>query len=119
LFLLAAALAACGDRDSAADRAPSPSTSAPLRSAEEVTLSGRVTVTYGPHLFAVGSGREQVTVVVAGPAPVTVGDEVEVSGRVRTCRRGELEAELGVALGPRLDELKNDSCLVAATTQLR
>ncbi len=82
-------------------------------------MSGRVTVTYGPHLFAVGSGREQVTVVVARPLPVTVGDEVEVSGRVRTCRRGELEAELGVALGPEMDGLENRSCLVAATTRVR
>jgi hypothetical protein len=87
-------------------------------SGEEITLSGRVTRMYGPHLFAVGSGPEQVTVVVVGPVAVTVGNDVEVSGSVRTCRRGALEAELGVALGPAIDGLEHGSCLVAATMRL-
>ena len=82
-------------------------------------MSGPVTVTYGPHLFAVGSGREQVTVVVIAPVAVRVGNDIEVSGRARTCRRGELEAELGVALGPVMDGLESGSCLVAATARLR
>ena len=114
-----AAFAACGGQDKAVDGIPTPSTAAARVPVDEITLSGRVTVTYGAHVFAVGSGRERAIVVVAGSAPVAVGSEVEVSGRIRTFRRRELEAELGVDLGPEADALEGYISLVARTVRAR
>ena len=114
-----AAFPACTRQDQAVDGIPTPSTAAVRVAGDEITLSGRVTVTYGAHVFAVGSGRERVIVVVAGTAPVAVGSEVEVSGRVRTFRRRELEEELGMDLGPEADALEGKSSLVARTVRVR
>ena len=101
------------------DPAPGTVTSTARVPADELSLSGRVTALYGDHVFTVGSGREQVNVVVARRVPVSVGSEVEVSGRVRTFRRAELEAELGIDLGPGVDALESRSCLVATTARVQ
>lgn len=76
-------------------------------------------MSFGDHLFAVGSGAERVVVVTATPVKAWIGSEVDVTGRVRTFRRQELEAELGVDLGPRANELEENSCLVASFARLR
>lgn len=89
------------------------------RRGDEITLSGRVTASYGIHVFAVGSGTERVIVVTLTPVGVSVGREIDVTGRVRTFRRAELEAELGVDLGPAADQLEDMSCLVASVARLR
>jgi len=91
----------------------------PATRANEITLSGRVTAAYGTHIFAVGSGAERVIVVTGTPIAVSVGRDVDVTGQVRTFRRQELEAELGVDLGPAANELENVSCLVASVARLR
>lgn len=114
---MAAVLAACSRPQQAVDPAPGPATSTVRAPADELSLSGRVTAVYGDHVFTVGSGREQVNVVVARRVPVSVGSEVEVSGRVRTFRRAELEAELGIDLAG-VDSLERQSCLVATTARV-
>ena len=85
---------------------------------DEITLRGRITATFGPHVFAVGSGAERVIVVTATPVAASVGRDVDVTGRVQTFRREELEAQLGVDLGPAPDALENGSCLLASVANL-
>ena len=121
LVVLAAACTACegpGASEQPARRQPalSVTTAAPT---DEITLSGRVTAAYGPHLFVVGSGAERVVVVTRMPVAVLVGSEVDVTGHARTFRRHELEVELGVALGAEADGLENGTCLVASIARLR
>ncbi len=120
LVVLATAWTACEGPGNSADRAPvqptvSVTTTTP---GDDVTLSGRVTAAYGPHVFAVGSGAERAIVVTGTPVMVSVGSDVEVTGRVQVFRRGQLEAELGVDLGPAVDELENATCLVASVARL-
>ena len=85
----------------------------------DISLSGRVTASFGAHVFAVGSGAERVVVVTAAPVGVSVGSDVDVTGQVRTFRRQELEAELGIDLGQEANELEETSCLMASVTRLR
>ena len=87
--------------------------------ADEITLSGRVTESFSAYLFAVGSGAERVVVVTATPVGVSIGSDVDVTGRVRVFRRQELEAEFGIDLGPSANELEQTSCLVASVARLR
>ena len=68
---------------------------------------------YGAHVFQVGSGRERTIVVTARPSAVPVDSVVEVTGRVRTFSRQQLEAELGVDFGPDVAGLEDATCLVA------
>ncbi|MDQ4133107.1 MAG: hypothetical protein M3179_07870 [Actinomycetota bacterium] len=114
VLLVTALIAGCGNRDGATRRRPEPTPPArePLRGAE-VSVKGRVTATYGSHVFEVGSGPERVIVVLARPHVHVIGSDVEVTGRVRTFRRQEIEAELGVGLGPEVSPLEEASCLVA------
>ncbi len=86
---------------------------------DEVTLRGRVTAVYGEYVFAVGSEVERVIVVTSARIGATIGRDVDVTGRVRICRRQELEAELGVDLVAAHAELENRSCLVASIARLR
>ncbi len=88
---------------------------------DAVTLRGPVTQTYGPYVFAVGSGSERVVVVAAPAVAVGVGTTVEVTGRARTFRRDELEEALGggVVLGPETDELEGASCVVATSVEVQ
>ena len=121
LFVLAMAWAACeGPRPTGEGASMPTSASAPAPArGDEVTLSGRVTAAFGNHIFAVGSGAERVIVVTGTPAAVSVGRDVDVTGQVRTFRRAELEAELGVDLGPAANQLENLSCLVASAARVR
>ncbi len=57
-----------------------------------------------------------VTVI---PIRVSIGSEVDVTGRVRIFRRQALAAELGIDLGPETNELEDDSCLVASFARPR
>lgn len=112
---------ACVGPDSARQPAsgqPTPSVTTTVH-LDEITLSGRVTGAYGPHIFAVGSGPERVIVVIATPTAFSVGSDVDVTGHVRTFRRQELEAELGVDLGPAATSMEDGSCLVASVARLR
>ena len=120
LLLLATAWAACEGQGASvepASRRPTPSVTTPR--GDELTLSGRVTASFGAHVFAVGSGAERVVVVTATPVAVFIGSDVDVTGRIRIFRRQELEAELGVDLGPGANELEDTSCLVASVARLR
>ena len=118
LVLLATAFSACeGPRSSVEPASTVPVTTTPR--GDEVTVSGRVTAAHGPHIFVVGSGAERVVVVTGTAAAVSVGRDVDVTGRVTVFRRRDLEAELGVDLGPAADELENGSCLVASVARAR
>ena len=119
LVVLATAWPACHGPDGSAEPAPQPTASVTTQRGDEITLSGRVTESFGAHVFAVGSGAERVIVVTVTPAGVSIGGDVDVTGRVRTFRRVELEAELGVDLGSATNELEEESCLVASVTRLR
>ncbi|HWI04561.1 MAG TPA: hypothetical protein VNT52_12185 [Acidimicrobiales bacterium] len=92
--------------------------SVPTTRAGEVTLRGRITAAYGDHVFAVGSEVERVIVVTGARVGAAIGREVDVTGQVRTCRRQDLEGELGVDLAPAHQELENRSCLVASVARL-
>jgi len=115
------ASAACGGAGRSIEPASLHPTSSvtTLGRADEIALSGRVTAAYGPHVFVVGSGAERVIVVTEMPVAVSVGRDVDVTGRVRTFRRLELEAELGVDLGAAANELENASCLLASVARIR
>ena len=120
LVALAAAWAACEGPGTPERASKQTTVSVPTTAlADEITLSGRVTAAYGTHIFAVGSGAERVIVVTGTPIAVSAGRDVDVTGEVRTFRRQELEAELGVDLGPGADALENVSCLVASAARLR
>ncbi|MDQ4069200.1 MAG: hypothetical protein M3203_06985 [Actinomycetota bacterium] len=86
---------------------------------DKVTLSGPVTAFFGPHVFAIGTGAERVIVVTRVPGAVSLGATVDVTGRVRTFDRRQLEAELGVDLGPEVEQLDDGRCLVATTARVR
>ena len=119
LVVLSTAWAAC---EGPGAEKPAPQRSAASVTSErggEITLSGRVTAWFGAHLFAVGSGAERVVVVTTTPVRAAVGSDVDVTGRVRTFRRQELEAELGIDLGPPANELEDETCLVASVARLR
>ena len=120
LVVLATAWAACEGPGASVEPAPrGPTASVVTERADEITLSGRVTASFGAHVFAVGSGAERVVVVTATPVAASIGRDVDVTGRVRTFRRQELEAELGVDLGQGADGLEETSCLVASVARLR
>ncbi len=55
---------------------------------------------------------------MATPIQVTVGRDVEVTGRVRTFSREKLEAELAVEFGPDASRLEDSSCLLATTARV-
>lgn len=118
--MLATSWAACERPGTSVEPASQePPASVIIDRADEITLSGRVTASFGPYVFAVGSGAERVVVVTATPVAVSIGRDVDVTGRVRTFRRQELERELGVDLGQRANELEETSCLVASVARLR
>ena len=120
LLLLATAWTACeGPRPSVEPASQVPAASVITPRADEITLSGRVTAYFVAHIFAVGTGPERVVVVTATPVAVSVGSDVDVTGRVRTFRRRELEAELRIRLGEEANELEETSCLVASAARLR
>ncbi len=118
---LATVWTACEGSGSSVEPASSPSTASVTTASrgDDVTLSGRVTAAYGAHVFVVGSGAERVIVVTRAASRVSVGGDVEVTGRVAIFRRTELEAELGVDLGPAPHELENADCLVATVARRR
>lgn len=119
LVVLATAWTACGGPGASVEPASQGPASVMTARADEITLSGRVTASFGAHVFAVGSGAERVVVVTATPVAVSIGSDVDVTGRVRTFRRQELEADLGVHLGQETNELEETSCLVASVARLR
>ncbi len=98
---------------------PSPPTvSVSTTRGDDISLSGRVTATYAPYVFAVGSGVERVVVVTHVPIGVMVGSDGDVAGQVRTFRGDQLESEFGVDLGPETNQLENRSCLVATVARV-
>ena len=95
-----------------------PSTTLALANAAPVTLTGRVTRSYGSHVVQLGnSPSEPVLVVLPTPRTFPNGVRLEVSGRIRTFARADLEAELGVDLGPEVEGLAGSPCLVAAAVR--
>ena len=99
-------------------RRGAPSSGVTLEDAD-VTLTGEVTRSLGPHVIQLGSSPpEPVLVVLRNPNPFPLRTRVEVSGQIRTFSRPALEAELGVDLGAEVDGLDGERCLVAATVRL-
>ncbi len=114
------ALAACTAPEGSAVPPPAQSTVGPTTErGDTLTLSGPVTASFGPYVFAVGSGVERVIVVTRVRTGAMPGATVDVTGRVRAFHRQQLEAELGVDLGPETDQLSDDRCLVATTARVR
>jgi len=60
------------------------------------------------------AGQDPSLVIFRRPTAVVVGRVVEVTGRVRTLRVSELEAELGTDLEPAVDRFEGLSCLVVS-----
>lgn len=120
VLLATTAWAACeGPRRSVQSASVQANGSVTTTRGDEITLRGRITAAFGPHVFAVGSGAERVIVVTATPVAAWVGRDVDVTGRVQTFRREELEAQLGVDLGAVPDALENGTCLVASVAHVR
>ncbi len=120
LALVAAALTACTAPEGLeGSRRVEPTVASTTVPGDKVTLSGPVTAFFGPHVFAIGTGAERVIVVTRVPGAVSLGATVDVTGRVRTFDRRQLEAELGVDLGPEVEQLDDGRCLVATTARVR
>jgi hypothetical protein len=85
---------------------------------DEVTVSGRITMSYGAHLFTVGTGHEEVVVIVVDPVAPRAGAPVEATGRVCTFDPRRLEEELGVDLGPHAAALEGQTCLLSTTARI-
>jgi hypothetical protein len=118
LLLFATMAVACGgERPAGTQRSQSQRSVSSTRGGD-ISLSGVVTATFGTYVFAVGSGVEQVIVVTRAPTDAVVGGDADVTGRLRTFRREELELELGVDLGGETDVLENRSCLVATVAHV-
>ncbi len=117
LATLVTVTAGCRDSMREPDAAGAPSTTAAVNDGG-VTLTGVVTRSLGAYVIQVGTTPpEPVLVVLTSPNPFPVGTRLEVTGRIRTFERAELEAELGVAFGPEVHGLEGQRCLVAATVR--
>ncbi len=92
-------------------------TQAAVRGAE-VTLTGRVARTFGPHVIQVGAGQaEPVLVVLRTPSAFPVGARLEVRGRIRTFDAANLAGELDVDLGLDAQRFDGERCLVAVAVR--
>ncbi len=75
-----------------------------------------MTIAHPPHILGVGSGPQEVIVVLPRPFGAAVGSYVVIIGQMRPFRRDELESQLGVELGPMASEIEDGGdCLVATT----
>jgi hypothetical protein len=108
-------LGACGD--GAPDRGTSdPGPPPQITAGSDVTVRGPVTDVPGRHVVTIGrAGQEPLVVIFRQPTTVAVGSVLEVTGRVRTLRVGELEAELGIDLEPAVERFEGLSSLVASS----
>jgi hypothetical protein len=119
LAMLATCCLGCtGPRDPVGQVASSATTTTMPARPDEVTVSGRVTMSYGAHLFTVGEGHEEVVVVVVDAVAPRAGAPVEATGRVCTFDRRQLEEELGVELGPDTAALEGQPCLFSTTARI-
>lgn len=106
-------LGGCSNESS--DRVSRPPSPPPQVTGEDVTVRGTVTDAPARHVVIVGrADREPLVVVLRQPTAPVVGTVLEVTGRVRTFRVAELEAELGTDLEPAVDRLEGGSCLVVS-----
>ncbi len=94
------------------------STIVPLAEASTITLTGHVTRSFGNHVVQLGTApSEPVIVVFPRASAFPEGARVEVSGRIRTFSKADIEAELGIELGPEVDGLAGAKCLIAASVR--
>ena len=106
-------LGGCSSESS--DRVSRPPAPPPQVTGEDVTVRGTVTDAPARHVVIVGrADREPLVVILRQPTGPVVGTVLEVTGRVRTFRVAELEAELGTDLEPAVDRFEGGSCLVVS-----
>ncbi|MDQ4133240.1 MAG: hypothetical protein M3179_08565 [Actinomycetota bacterium] len=112
--LALALLGGCGDGDG--DRgAGGPAGPGQPTAGREVTVRGTVTDIPGRQVVVVGrAGYEPSLVIFRQPTSIVVGSVLEVTGRVRTMRVAELEAELGTDLEPSAERFEGQSCLLVS-----
>lgn len=80
-----------------------------------VSLTGRVTRSFGSHVLQVGSSTSApVLVVFPDPQSFPVGTLLEVQGRTRPFVAAALEVELGVDLGPEVEGLTGTCVIVTS-----
>ncbi len=74
---------------------------------------------FGPHVIQVGGSTAPDPVLVVVPFRHTLepGARVEVTGRVRTFRRAELESALGIDLGADVARFEGTRSLVASSVR--
>ncbi len=112
-------VASCRESRERSNAAPSGATTVPLADASTITLTGQVTRSFGPYVVQVGGPRSQpVLVVLPTASSFSEGTRLEVSGRISTFSRSDLEAELGVDLGPEVEALTGARCLIASSVRL-
>ncbi len=111
--------AGCGSSAGEPDRAGAPGDARATVKSSDVTLTGQVTRAFGQYVIQLGTTpREPVLVVFRTPSAYPVGARLEVSGRVRTFARAEIEAEFGVPLGSEVESFDGSRCVVAASVRL-
>ncbi len=94
------------------------STTVALADASTITLTGHVTRSFGNHVTQLGTApSEPVIVVFPQPTAFPDGARVEVSGRIRTFSKADIEAELQIELGPEVDGLAGAKCLIAVSVR--
>lgn len=98
------------------DRArPDPASPPEMVVGRDVTIRGPVTDVPARQVVTVGrAGQEPLVVILRQPTTVVVGSVLEVTGRVRTFRLAELEAELGMDLEPAVERFEGVSCLLVS-----
>lgn len=82
-------------------------------------MTGRISRVVDAHVFEIASdagaarGEPVLIVRLDRGRPVGLGEQVEVSGAVRSFRRKLLEAEFGLRFDGPVDEFEGHSCMVA------
>jgi len=81
-----------------------------------LSVTGEVARAFGPHVIQIGStAPDPVLIVVPFRHALEPGVRVEVTGRVRTFRRAELESALGIDFGADVARFEGARCLVASS----
>ena len=119
LLLLVPAGCADGTQGAPSGRGATASSTTTLRDVAGVTLTGQVTRSVGNHVVQLGTApTEPVLVVLREPGLYPTGTRLTATGRISTFVRAEMEEELGVDLGPEVEGLTGERCLVAVEVRL-
>ena len=96
--------------------APGPAPRPQLSTGRDVTVRGPVTQVLSGHVVTIGgAGQDPLVVVFRQPTAVTLGRVLEVTGRVRTFRAAELEAEVGTDLAAAVGRFEGATYLLVSS----